>query len=935
MPCFRFILVAWVWLCLLICVAAATSASISLSGPTATVSPGKTLTLVLRGNDLNGPTNVDLTLPTGWESLFPAPTLTEGNEAEFIVVSVPEGARAGVYPVVALADSGMGHAEIEVRVVEVRQLTAAVLNELPERAQVGDEISATFLLRNEGNVDLEVEPRVVSSSQGRIDWSPRSVTLVPGSTSLVEATLQLTGRLVDVESALLIFSASAPGLTEPAVASSRTVIFPSSGIQAESGFRPWRAEVAAFVGVRDDEGNDVSFSFSGTGELDDDGEHRLEWLFRGPSQSSTNLGSRTDDRLYAAYFGPRAELRVGDFSYSVNRLLEFGRLARGVSGKLNFIDGSEIGAALRSDQRSAFGEDSYSAFWRTEFSGEQLLQASVLHRSRSPVDGGTSANLAGLAYETGFGDGTLVMNGALSSAEGLGGGAGQVRASRSWNDNRHRANFSGLYASTDFAGAFRDGFTLSGAFSSDLTETNSVRTDAVWRRRNLERSPQAGPAGEDVNFSATVTNRALLAPTDVSYGAWYYTREDRLAVQSFDFNAVGAHLGVNRSGNRFNFFSTLDLGVLQDDLRNSEETIYFAQIGAGYRLRPDVFFSGSLGRGKDRFVDQPSESTTAALRMRYENGSLDADARLSATFYESGSLSDVSQARAGIRYTLWNDHQLELQVDHRRTRFNDSIRFTTDRRVEDVSSAFLIYRIPFGVNWLRRNDAIRLRGRVVDVSSPGAYRPVSRAEVAVGSRRFLSDEEGLFEGYIGRSTDMSASLSTTALPPGFVPVSQNVRPRASEVDDHVMDVTLPIAKAASLEIRLEAAGDAEVDVALRGLVSARRNGMSRTGLLRLNESLRLDSLAPGEWTVTLMLPSLPPRFELRPVSQTVELSAASSGEIVFLIVERPERNEILEEIELEPERIEPNDHNGNGLRNGANGLGYRNGRFESGSRGER
>lgn len=123
----------------------------------------------------------------------------------------------------------------------------------------------------------------------------------------------------------------------------------------------------ALVGVSADGRSGGQIDFFGAGNLDEAGNHTIEFRFRGPDiQNKSIFGLRDEYRL--AYSQPRFALRLGDWGYSLSPLTELYEYGRGIISarsacKLMQSDGywkitsPEIGMRISKDIRYTHGSD--------------------------------------------------------------------------------------------------------------------------------------------------------------------------------------------------------------------------------------------------------------------------------------------------------------------------------------------------------------------------------------------------------------------------------------------------------------------------------------------------------------------------------------------------------------------------------------------------
>jgi len=307
--------------------------------------PITSVTLVFRVNNLTKAPHVFdpiVELPEGWRSVLEeTPFTLEGGEEAVRLVSVIVPVRAGAgnyrvgYSVSASDEPSLGgRAEANVDVLLEARLAVDALD--PHHLAVaGDTCRSRFLVMNQSNASLDVNLDIKSSGPN-VKSDIKALRLAAGESRTVGITVATDPRLSSKlsQQIQLTVGANVPGKgTVSAAAMTELEVIPRVSGKADY-FDKLPAEIGFLaIGAGGAHGYG-QFRFQGAGSLDREGNHRLDFFFRGPGRGLSRdifyqFGFQPEEyRL--GYDSRNVNVHVGDGVYSLTRLTENGNYGRGL-----------------------------------------------------------------------------------------------------------------------------------------------------------------------------------------------------------------------------------------------------------------------------------------------------------------------------------------------------------------------------------------------------------------------------------------------------------------------------------------------------------------------------------------------------------------------------------------------------------------------------
>lgn len=699
--------------------------------------PLNSVTLVFQVANKTGRPHVfspQVELPEGWklvleETAFP---LEGGAEAVRLVsVFVPVRAEAGNYRIgyaVGASDEPalLGRAEADVEVLLEARLVVEALD-VHHLAVAGDKCQSRFLVTNQSNAPLDVNLDVKSNGPN-VRPDIKGLRLAAGESRAVGITVATDPRLSQKLSQQIQLTAEANVRgkgTVAAAAMTELEVIPRISGKADY-FNKLPAEIGFLaIGVGGAQGYG-QFRFQGAGSLDREGNHRLDFFFRGPGRGLSRdifyqFGYQPEEyRL--GYDSRNVNVHAGDGVYSLTRLTENGNYGRGLEAGAAFGRWSFRGYLERMLVLSGTGNEKafqlgYRPLDNIRFDlsymtrkDPQRLAASRIFSLQSRF---TQKNLYGdleYSWDSSSDQGFRPA----STAFWLEAGGTFKKLNARANIIRSGADFHGYYENLDYDSA---GVTYASA------ERWGLRASYLNQKRHSAIEPYFQPF-----YDRTVQAGAFYQAfrhLSLSLDERVHDRRDRSGEQAFDYRDTTLRYGAFSYFGTFNLQGFVEIGRTDNQRTHESErlteytvtTNYLAinriSLSAYVRYRDqnesftgdkirrlDMNFTVGLNLGR---VEMNAFFRTSVLQDLYRSA-------LSRQSFEDPAflLNNYDMFGANMKFRFKNGHSLGFRVQ----RAANPVRATG---LSGKSTIGLFeYSIPVGFPVTRKLTVGMLRGRVFD-----------------------------------------------------------------------------------------------------------------------------------------------------------------------------------------------------------------------------
>ena len=300
--------------------------------------PGKLITLVFRiTNSGEIPVRLvpGLVIPGQWNQISKNnPFLLESGQqqVELVSVIIPLRAAAGNYQVVFELTSDQGEAFSVQNNILVNQVTrlSLELSASDNYVKAGESVTSQYIIRNQGNAPCIIEMELFG---GRLE-GPSVFSLQPDSARVLVVKTTTGEDITSTESRSIRIAARVSGEESTVINNvHRVMVIPFR----QPRFDPYHRfpVMGSLTYLSRQYGGEtlsgIQGELSGTGALDPDGRHRLDFRLRGPDQFNLSvLGQHAE--YYATYSNKLGRVTVGDHNFSLTPLTEYTRYGRGVIG---------------------------------------------------------------------------------------------------------------------------------------------------------------------------------------------------------------------------------------------------------------------------------------------------------------------------------------------------------------------------------------------------------------------------------------------------------------------------------------------------------------------------------------------------------------------------------------------------------------------------
>ncbi|HEY2064402.1 MAG TPA: carboxypeptidase-like regulatory domain-containing protein [Gemmatimonadaceae bacterium] len=316
-----------------------------------TVEPGAQVTLAFRVRNRSAEPRVlrgHLVLPADWQLVIPEQPVVVGPDEEelrLLRIALPSTAGAGVYTVRYGPDDAIARDSAVIAVPARHHVTTSV-RESPHFVTAGSAYDAAFAIANTGNGPAVVRLTVASHDGFEAQLDSLLVHLGPRAERVVHVGVHTNERAATAVAHRLELSAVVEGDSvriEPAV--SIVEVLPRR-VDEASRFRTLPSQLT----VRQvDDTRRPTLELRGAGALSPAGDARMEYLLRGPGQTTSLSGEQ--DEYWMDLSSSRYRLRLGDQTSPYSRLGESWRPMFGASGALTF-GAVTVGGFSQRDRRN-------------------------------------------------------------------------------------------------------------------------------------------------------------------------------------------------------------------------------------------------------------------------------------------------------------------------------------------------------------------------------------------------------------------------------------------------------------------------------------------------------------------------------------------------------------------------------------------------------
>ncbi len=304
-----------------------------IKGLPSNLSPGSKNTIVFRitnHHDFLVNLNINISAPHGWRLFYNESIAVQANSIAILPIGVmiPIATEPGNKQIVLeLNDPTINYKEnINVDTQILKNIDIDVkLVDAPKFILAGKEISTDFSIYNKSNNPRKV---FLQSTQGTINGS-NSITLDVGESKVINVIYPSNPDLIsNLKQLVDLIVTSGPYQNSD---KTYVMVIPTKGHKIDK-FHRLSSEFSTTYLFRS-RGNDEYKGFQGelysNGSLDPHNKHRLELRARGPDQFDNSILGLYDE-YFINYHSKNLHLLIGDNTFSLTPLTEYGRYGTGI-----------------------------------------------------------------------------------------------------------------------------------------------------------------------------------------------------------------------------------------------------------------------------------------------------------------------------------------------------------------------------------------------------------------------------------------------------------------------------------------------------------------------------------------------------------------------------------------------------------------------------
>jgi len=822
--------------------------------------------------------NVSVNLPSASWKVISSPQLpiSLGQESSTLVVFVVEArtqVEPGMQPFIFQASSATDSTlsvsqEVNVEIPRITSVSAELV-ESPEKIQEGGVATFTYLLSNDGNAWDTVS---LKSSRGSIEQGDTIVIAAGQKRAIsVQATAPENMANTKAYDFYVDLELSIESADWDRRLMSSTKVLPKNKGEFDPYFRFPIQVGGSYVGARNSGEYEYAYQVvaQGAGAIDQEGKRNLKFFLRGPNQFQvTRLGNF--DQYSLTYQQPNMTLLLGDHSFRVSRLLEFGRFSRGVgiTRRWKDLDVQFVHHQPRFNQNI-----NRITSLRTKYYLNDSWNFTLTGLSKGFRENPT-ASLIGLGSEFNAPNFRLEAEFAGSQQEESLGFGFTTDIRSKWNDLA--VNLNVLYSDQNFQGFFTNSKIINSNISYRINRWNvSYNANINFSTPALDTFQVAAPftSIQILNLSYRLSDYSFLLLSGVRR-----TGEDRFEPKRFDYVENNLRLRYRLRNQHIQWNSDFEIGQTDNLLAEAEfstQTTLNAQTQVNGRVISWLQMGGLVQFLRTNRYDQ--SLTDFFLYGANLSAQLNRSLRASINYRNNFLLEQVNEDRSLLNASI----EAKLGPHSFNGFFSYNIfRNTLDQRNYFFSLTYM-YEIQMGIS--KRKDVAKLTGYIRARENQN----VQGVGVILAGKTVFTDEDGFFEFRSLRPGDYQLVIDKGSMDIFDKPV-----------DGFFQSITIGPGEEKEISISITTTGQIngkmEFDVKKRKRPSniiIKLKGNNRDILTQVNQDGTFEArqLMPGEWSYEVMDTGWLDHFEITPSSGRFSIQPGEEKEVRLRVKEKEEK----------------------------------------------
>lgn len=702
------------------------------------VKPGQILTLAyfFKNTGTEGQIiKTAISVPSDWKVISNANNIhlkPAEKKLSFYTLQAPANFPVGsqiisVYALNPTSPDTLSFHRTELYIQEIRDIDMLLVG-APEYIVAGERFTADFILKNLGNTNQKVFIETVNC-----DMEDQSeIEISPGESKHFTVYSPTSDEVGEVRKQYYTVRAMLDGQMQKSIYRSFT-IFPAKGQKKDLFFRfPVSASATYLTSNQQDKVESTyQFQLSGSGSLDPQGKHQLEFLARGPNNTNLSfLGLY--DQYYISYANKNVELFVGEKSYQFTPLTESSRYGMGVENKIKLNNGLYFGGLFVKPRFYEDIESEFAGYAGFEFNKEN--DVSAFYISKKDKFSSETAQLASVNTRLQPIKGTGVE---LEFSRGFFKGIGDNAFRTFFNSEiwifQLAANY--FYAGKNYPGYYRNSTFYSGNLSANLTKNISISLYAKEDFRNAELDTFFVTAPFSKSLQAML-NYNLVKKAHLKFYWRDFEREDRLEKGKFHYRTRSLNTQFNHRFKKIEYNLLGEFGKTSNLLlktQDNEQNTFRASADFAYRFnsRYSVRSFGSWSN-VNSFVSGEQRNLTAGMSMNAQiTGHLNAGLHVQNAFDIDDYYRNRNLMQLNLQYDFLRHHSLALHSFY--TLFRQQV-----DKPEFTASISYVYK--FGVPLKQIIKAGDLNGRITNDSGEA----VEGIVLNLQNKTAITDKNGNF-----------------------------------------------------------------------------------------------------------------------------------------------------------------------------------------------
>ena len=820
--------------------------------------------------------DVQIRTPEMWKIINPKQNVNLGPSEKKLLIytfQIPANFPVGDYSVQLIAISTeskdtVGFSEIVYTVKEVESIKM-ILVDSPGHVIAGDTLKATYVLQNLGNTTKKV---FVETQNCDVEGGAE-IEIQPEATKEFTVYKLTSKEIIDVQRVSYTVRAVASGKVYRSIFS-QVLVFPSKNVKKDLFFRFPVSFSATYLASNQNDKYESGYQFqlSGSGTLDPEGKHKLEFLARGPNNSNLSfLGLY--DQYYMSYSSKNLELFVGEKSYRLTPLTESSRFGMGTENRVIFNNGLSVGFMYVKPRYLEDVNNEMAGFTGYEFNkNNNVTFYYITKKTDSTSD---LVNLASINTELQpFKQTSLEFELSRGAFQGLSDNAFRALLNTQLWIFRLAGNY--YYTGKNYPGYYTNSSFYSGNLSARLTSRLNIGVYSREDFRNAQLDTFFVTAPYSKSFQ-TVANYNLARHAYLKVYWRTFERKDRSVLNKFHYLTKSLNAQFNHRARKIEYTLLGEYGKTTNYLYeppDNKQTTYRSTINFGYRFNSNntVRVFGSWSNINSFVSGEQRNLIAGATAASQISKNLNANIHIQNAYNIDDYYRNRNLMQLNLDYRFLRKHKLSLR----------SLYTIFKQQVDDPEFTFsLDYAYNFGIPLKQVIQGGDVKGQITDDSGE----PIEGIILNIQNKTAITDKNGNFwfktipPGKQLIVVDRSGFEinEVTSIP---TPVEVDV------IEDKVSVLNFKITKGARLNGRFIIEGKDDkllnnsslltadnIVVELKNEFEQFRITTDKSG------SYSFPMVRPGKWVFKIYATSIPSGYEISPSIYNVELKAGEEKNI--------------------------------------------------------